>query len=98
MYITKNLSGLKKKVKETFELKKDVKVFYYFEKNRKHNKKIYLRTEEDYQIMMMFMNNQKIIKLNFSKSDSNSLNSFSSSYSDSDSDSDSSSDSDSNSD
>ena len=104
MYITKNLSGLKKKVKETFELKKDVKVFYYFEKNRKHNKKIYLRTEEDYQIMMMFMNNQKIIKLNFSKSDSNSssssnpLNSFSSSYSDSDSDSNSDSNLDSSSD
>ena len=94
MYITKNLSGLKKKVKETFELKKDVKVFYYFEKNKKHNKKIYLRTEEDYQIMMMFMNNQKIIKLNFAKSDSNSLNSFSSSYSDSDSSSDSDSNSD----
>ncbi len=96
MYITKNLSGLKKKVKETFELKKDVKVFYYFEKNRKYNKKIYVRTEEDYQIMMMLMNNIKIIKLNFSKSDSNSLNSFSSSYSDLDLDS--SSDSDSNSD
>jgi hypothetical protein len=29
MYITKNLSGLKKKVKETFELKKDVKVFKF---------------------------------------------------------------------
>ena len=91
-------------MKETFELKKDVKVFYYFEKNRKHNKKIYLRTEEDYQIMMMFMNNQKIIKLNFSKSDSNSssssnsLNSFSSSYSDSDSDSNSDSNLDSSSD
>ena len=65
MFITKNLFELKKKVKESFGLKKDVEKFYYFEKNQKKNKKIYLRTEEDYQIMMMFMNNQKIIYINF---------------------------------
>ena len=65
MFITKNLFELKKKVKESFGLKKDVEKFYYFEKNQKKNKKIYLRTEEDYQIMMMFMNNQTIIYINF---------------------------------
>ena len=65
MFITKNLFELKKKVKESFGLKKDVEKFYYFEKNQKKNKKIYLRTEEDFQIMMMFMNNQTIIYINF---------------------------------
>ncbi len=65
MFITKNLFELKKKVKESFGLKKDVEKFYYFEKNQKKNKQIYLRTEEDFQIMMMFMNNQTIIYINF---------------------------------
>ena len=65
MFITKNLRELKDKVKETYGLKENIKEFYYYDENKKEKGKIYLRTEEDYQIMMMFLNNKKIIYLGF---------------------------------
>ena len=65
MFITKNLRELKDKVKETYGLIENIKEFYYYDENSKNKGKIYLRTEEDYQIMMMFLNNKKIIYLGF---------------------------------
>ncbi len=65
MFITKNLLELKKKVKETFGCKKNLEEFYYYDQNKKDKDEIALKTEEDYQIMMMFLNNQKIIYLKF---------------------------------
>ena len=65
MFITKNLRELKDKVKKTYELKENIKEFYYYDKNRKDKDEIYLKTEEDYQIMMMLLNNEKMIYLGF---------------------------------
>ena len=61
MYMTKNLNELKKKVRDTFGFKKNVERLSYYDKNNKNNYTIDIRTEEDYQIMLMLMNNQKVI-------------------------------------
>ncbi len=52
-------------MKETFGCENNLEEFYYYDQNIKGNDKIVLKTEEDYQIMMMFLNNQKIIYLYF---------------------------------
>ena len=65
MFITKNLYELKNKVKETFGFKGDLKELYYFNENNRYDRKIYLKNEEDYQIMIMLLNKEKIIYLEF---------------------------------
>ena len=71
MFLTKTLWELKNKMKETFGLKEDLEEFYYYDENRKDKDKIFLKTEEDYQIMMMCLNHQKIIYLGFNNKNYN---------------------------
>ena len=63
MYITNGLDKLKKKIKESFKLENNVKKIYYYDNNDKNAEKICISTEEDYEIMLGFNANQKIIYL-----------------------------------
>ena len=61
MYIEKTFNELKKKINNTFELTKPVKSLHYYD-----NEKIYVKTEEDYEIMLLSLMNQNLIRLYFS--------------------------------
>ena len=63
MYPEGSFNKLKKKIIETFGLKKNVNCIYYYENNKKggFSGKICVKTEEDYEIMIATLNNQKII-------------------------------------
>ena len=65
MYITNDLNELKRKIKESFRLKNDIKKLYYYNNNNKNQKKICISTKEDYEIMLKFNAEQKIIYLYF---------------------------------
>ena len=65
MYITNDLDKLKKKIKESFRLRYGVKNIYYYDNNDKNGERICMSTEEDYEIMLGFNANQKIIYLYF---------------------------------
>ena len=57
MYIEKNLNDLKIKIKKVFNLEKDFKRLYYYDE-----KNITLNSEEDYEIMIMTMNQNQYLK------------------------------------
>ena len=61
MYIANGLDKLKKKIKESFRLGNNVNKIYYYDNNDKNGEKICMSTEEDYEIMLGFNANQKII-------------------------------------
>ena len=61
MYIEKNYNELKKKIMNTFELESNVKCVYYYYENRR----ICVKTEEDYEIMLLSLMNQNLIRLYF---------------------------------
>ena len=63
MYIANGLDKLKKKIKESFRLGNNVNKIYYYDNNDKNGEKICMSTEEDYEIMLGFNANQKIIYL-----------------------------------
>ena len=63
MYIANDLDKLKRKIKESFRLEYNVKKIYYYDNNDKKREKICMSTEEDYEIMLGFNANQKIIYL-----------------------------------
>ena len=60
MYIEKTFNELVKKIRNTFELKNPIKRVYYYD-----NKYIDVKTEEDYEIMILSKANKKFIKLYF---------------------------------
>ena len=66
MFITRNLNQFKRKRKKHLHLKKMLNKFTILIIIIE-GIKIYLRTEEDYQIMIMFMNKEQIIYLGFYK-------------------------------
>ena len=66
MFITRNLNQFKRKWKKHLHLKKMLNKFTILSIIIE-GIKIYLRTEEDYQIMIMFMNKEQIIYLGFYK-------------------------------
>ena len=61
MYIEKTFNELKKKIRNTFELENPIKYVYYCD----NDEDIYVKTEEDYEIMILSKANKKLIKLYF---------------------------------
>ncbi len=61
MYLEKTFNELIKKIRNTFELKNPIKRVFYYE----HNIYISIKTEEDYEIMLLSNTNVKFIKLYF---------------------------------
>ena len=63
MYISRNFSELKSKIKKTFKIDSDIQSVNY----RDNYNKICVRTEEDYEIMLLSKINEKIIEVFFDK-------------------------------
>ena len=61
MYISRNLSELKSKIKKTFQIASEIQNIYYYD----NYNDICVRTEEDYEIMLLSKINEKIINVYF---------------------------------
>ena len=61
MYIEKTFNELVKKIRNTFELENPIKCVSYYD----HHTEIYVKTEEDYEIMILSKANKKFIYLYF---------------------------------
>ena len=67
MYISRHFSELKSKIKKTFKINFDIECIYYNSDNSngKFFGKICVRTEEDYEIMLLSLINHGIINISF---------------------------------
>ena len=63
MYIEKTFNELKKKIRNTFELTNPVKCVSYCDDEE--DKEVCVKTEEDYEIMLLSNTNEKFIYLYF---------------------------------
>ncbi len=68
MYVEKTFNEFKNKIKKNFELMDDINCIYYESCIKEKVRRIRVKSEEDYEIMIisnMINNNQKILYLYF---------------------------------